>query len=59
MNPCCIHGHELTPENIVVRHGRERCRTCERIHGARYREKQRLARAEVSHDAAGLEEPSA
>lgn len=37
----CKHGHELTADNIVIRHGRERCRTCEREHGQRYRAKQR------------------
>lgn len=37
----CTHGHDLTPENIVIRHGRQRCRTCEHEHGRRYREKQR------------------
>jgi hypothetical protein len=41
MTPTCAHGHELTDDNIVMRHGRPRCRTCERIHGARYRAKRR------------------
>lgn len=37
----CKHGHELTPENIVIRHGKERCRTCEHINGATYRAKRK------------------
>lgn len=24
----CVHGHEYTPENIIVKHGRRNCRRC-------------------------------
>lgn len=32
----CRHGHELTPENLLVSNGRRRCRVCNRD-GARRR----------------------
>lgn len=39
MTPRCKRDHELTDENVVIRHGRRVCRTCEHENGARYRAK--------------------
>jgi len=32
----CKHGHEYTPENTVIAHGRRECRTCRREATRRY-----------------------
>ena len=43
----CLHGHPLTPENLLPRHdrgGRWRCKECQRISTARQREKRRTFR---------------
>lgn len=47
----CKRGHELTEGNIVIRHGKERCRTCEHENGARYRAKKRAVETPESTDA--------
>lgn len=39
----CVHDHELADDNVVVRHGRRVCRTCEKANGARYRAKRSQA----------------
>lgn len=38
----CIHGHEFTPSNTMLREGRRECRTCKRE--AQEQDKARLAR---------------
>ena len=38
----CVHGHELTPENLKIRpDGRRLCRACHRATQMRYRERRR------------------
>ena len=44
MKTHCPHGHEFTPENTVMRRGRE-CRTCRREGDLRYNETHRAERA--------------
>ena len=40
----CVHGHEYTPENTIVRtsrYGRRQCRTCTLAAARRYREREK------------------
>ena len=40
----CKRGHEFTPENTMPNKGGRKCRKCDRILAAKYREKRRAAR---------------
>ena len=46
MTPACQQGHPLTGYNLIVRsNGKPRCRTCQRIWGARHNAKRRSGRS--------------
>lgn len=40
----CVHGHELSGENLMVTGGRRRCVECNRQRGREFRERRRRAR---------------
>lgn len=39
----CKRGHELTPENLVKSKNGRRCLLCSRIHGAKQRQREKVA----------------